>query len=60
MKLRYCGACTKEKGVKTPIKGQVYTASYTANNKNYSHFLCKTHAKDAKKYGITIEPDIKD
>ena len=54
--MKKCSSCGK--------KGMMYTATYfvrTLNgSQNYSHILCIECAKDAKQYGITIHPEIKD
>lgn len=52
--MKNCSSCMAR------IIGKIYTATHITHGKSYSYILCIKCAKEAKPYGITINPDIKD
>jgi hypothetical protein len=58
MKRYYCSACFSDTGIKKPIIGSAYTATYTYNGKSYSHVLCLNCAREAATSGIVVYPDL--
>ncbi len=52
----FCLCCFHRTGKKTPIVGPIFTCSYTAYGKAYSHVVCVECARGSEQSGITVHP----